>query len=88
MTLRCLCCQVYAYEVDGFGSYYFMDDGNSPSLLSMPYFGFVVGNDTLYEVTVYSSTVLCPCSHVSLGRFATLHHPTSMKDPCELVLNE
>lgn len=43
--------EIYAYEVDGFGSYYFMDDGNIPSLLSMPYFGFATLNDTLYKNT-------------------------------------
>ena len=31
---------MFAYEVDGFGSAYFMDDANIPSLLSLPYLGF------------------------------------------------
>ena len=31
--------EVFAYEVDGFGSAYFMDDANIPSLLSLPYLG-------------------------------------------------
>ena len=31
----------YVYEVDGFGSAYFMDDANIPSLLSLPYLGYV-----------------------------------------------
>ena len=30
---------MFAYEVDGFGSAYFMDDANIPSLLSLPYLG-------------------------------------------------
>jgi meiotically up-regulated gene 157 (Mug157) protein len=29
--------QIYAYEVDGFGSHYFNDDANVPSLLGMGY---------------------------------------------------
>eukprot|EP00931_Biecheleriopsis_adriatica_P051536 TRINITY_DN29905_c0_g1_i1.p1 TRINITY_DN29905_c0_g1~~TRINITY_DN29905_c0_g1_i1.p1 ORF type:complete len:524 (-),score=99.78 TRINITY_DN29905_c0_g1_i1:106-1677(-) len=32
---------VFAYEVDGFGNHYMMDDANVPSLLSLPYIGFV-----------------------------------------------
>ena len=33
--------RVYAYEVDGFGNHLFMDDANVPSLLSLPYLGYV-----------------------------------------------
>lgn len=32
--------KAYAYEVDGFGQYHFMDDANVPSLLSMEYLGY------------------------------------------------
>lgn len=42
---------VYAYEVDGFGSYYCMDDANVPSLLSLPYLGAVPVNDATYLAT-------------------------------------
>ena len=39
---------VYAYEVDGFGNHYFMDDANVPSLLSLPYLGYVDKSDERY----------------------------------------
>lgn len=40
--------RVYAYEVDGFGSYMMMDDANIPSLLSLPYLGAVDSTDPIY----------------------------------------
>ncbi|KAL6068238.1 Metal-independent alpha-mannosidase, variant 2 [Balamuthia mandrillaris] len=40
--------RVYAYEADGFGSALFMDDANLPSLLSLPYLGYVAREDPLY----------------------------------------
>jgi len=39
---------VYAYEVDAFGNFYCIDDGNVPSLLSLPYLGAVKPDDQLY----------------------------------------
>jgi meiotically up-regulated gene 157 (Mug157) protein len=42
---------VYAYEVDAFGNYYCIDDGNVPSLLSLPYLGAVKSDDKIYQQT-------------------------------------
>lgn len=42
---------VFAYEVDGRGNYRSYDDSNLPSLLSLPYLGFVGINDTVYQNT-------------------------------------
>jgi uncharacterized protein len=43
--------RIYAYEVDAFGNYYCTDDGNIPSLLSLPYLGAKKSDDELYQRT-------------------------------------
>ena len=43
--------KIYAYEVNGFGSYNLMDDANVPSLLSLPYLNAVKPNDPVYMNT-------------------------------------
>jgi uncharacterized protein len=43
--------RVYAYEIDGYGNYYCIDDGNVPSLLSLPYLGAVKADDQIYQHT-------------------------------------
>ena len=40
--------KIYAYEINGFGSYNLMDDTNVPSLLSLPYIGAVPYNGPIY----------------------------------------
>jgi len=42
---------VSAYEVDGFGNRFFMDDANAPSLLSLPYLGVCAASEPLYRRT-------------------------------------
>ncbi len=42
---------VYAYEINGYGSYNLMDDANVPSLLGLPYLGAVKATDPLYQNT-------------------------------------
>ena len=43
--------KIYAFEVDGFGNHFLMDDANVPSLLAMPYLGDVDANDPIYQNT-------------------------------------
>jgi uncharacterized protein len=43
--------KIYAFEVDAYGDFYCTDDGNIPSLLSLPYLGAVQPKDKLYQTT-------------------------------------
>lgn len=43
--------KIYAYEVNGFGSFNLMDDANVPSLLSLPYLNAVKRDDPVYVNT-------------------------------------
>lgn len=49
--------KIYAFEVDGFGNCFMMDDSNIPSLVSLAYLGAIDINDPVYQNTrdfVYS----------------------------------
>ncbi|KAF1982223.1 glycoside hydrolase family 125 protein [Aulographum hederae CBS 113979] len=43
--------EVFAFEVDGYGSQIMMDDANLPSLLALPLLGFVDRDDKIYQNT-------------------------------------
>ena len=43
--------KIYAYEVDGYGNHFLMDDANVPSLLAMAYLGDVAADDPVYRNT-------------------------------------
>lgn len=43
--------EVFAFEVDGFGSTIIMDDANLPSLLALPLMGFVEKDNKVYQNT-------------------------------------
>ncbi|PBL02043.1 hypothetical protein ARMGADRAFT_1005480 [Armillaria gallica] len=42
---------IFAYETNGYGARYIMDDANVPSLLSLPYLGFLRKDDPAYVAT-------------------------------------
>ena len=42
---------IYAYEVNGFGSFNLMDDANVPSLTALPYLNTVPATDPIYQNT-------------------------------------
>ena len=43
--------EIFAYETDGMGKHNLMDDANVPSLLAMPYLGYLKPDDSVYQNT-------------------------------------
>jgi meiotically up-regulated gene 157 (Mug157) protein len=43
--------RIYAYETDGLGNHLIIDDANVPSLLSIPYLGYLAVDDPVYLAT-------------------------------------
>ncbi len=43
--------RVFAFEVDGFGGAYLMDDPNIPNLVSLPYLGYCDNSSAVYQAT-------------------------------------
>lgn len=43
--------KIFAFEVDGLGNYNLMDDANVPSLLGIPYIGYLPETDEVYRNT-------------------------------------
>lgn len=52
----------FAYEVNGLGSQYLMDDANVPSLLSLPYLGFLGGWEFFISYESFGVCSHCPSS--------------------------
>lgn len=81
--------KMYAYEVDGRGHANVMDDANIPSLLSIPYFGYLRSEDSVYRATrAFALSSRNPYYYV--GRFArgvgSPHTPRGNVWPLALVM--
>ncbi|MGH8163683.1 MAG: glycoside hydrolase family 125 protein, partial [Rhodanobacteraceae bacterium] len=81
--------RIYAYEVDGRGHANLMDDANVPSLLSIPYFGYVGVHDIVYRAT--RAFVLSPRNpYYFAGKYASgigsPHTPRGYVWPLALVM--
>jgi meiotically up-regulated gene 157 (Mug157) protein len=81
--------RIYAYEVDGYGHANLMDDANVPSLLSIPYYGYVGVRDTAYMAT--RNFVLSPRNpYFFSGKYAagigSPHTPHGYVWPLALVM--
>ncbi|KAJ3186162.1 hypothetical protein HDU85_007601 [Gaertneriomyces sp. JEL0708] len=81
--------RIFAYEVDGYGNALFMDDANVPSLLSLPYLGFVGKDDPLYQRTralVLSDSNMWYFSGESAHGIGSLHTGLGMIWPMSIIM--
>lgn len=81
--------RIYAYEVDGYGHANLMDDANIPSLMSIPYFGYVGVHDVVYQAT--RQFILSPRNpYYFIGKYAagvgSPHTPHGYVWPLGLVM--
>ena len=81
--------KIYAYEVDGLGHTNLMDDANIPSLLSIPYFGYLPATDSVYQNT--REFALSPANpYYYVGKYAagigSPHTPKGYVWPLALVM--
>lgn len=81
--------RIYAYEIDGYGHANLMDDANVPSLLSIPYFGYVNAHDVVYKAT--RNFILSPRDpYYFTGKYASgigsPHTPHGYVWPLSLVM--
>ncbi|CAL8086712.1 unnamed protein product [Orchesella dallaii] len=79
--------EVFAYEVDCYGSVLFMDDANFPSILSMAKFGFVTKDDPTYLRS--RQYVLSPewNPYYAAGRFPGVGSPhTGLQKPWHMAV--
>ncbi len=81
--------KMYSYEIDGHGHSLLIDDANIPSLLSIPYYGYVGARDAVYKNT--RSFVLSPRNpYFYRGKYAegigSQHTPHGYIWPLSLVM--
>ncbi|MGI6313644.1 MAG: glycoside hydrolase family 125 protein [Candidatus Cryptobacteroides sp.] len=81
--------QIYAYEVDGFGNCYLMDDANVPSLLSLGYLIPSMSSDPIYRNTrrfVWSSCNPYFCKGFAGEGIGSPHNWTNVIWPMSIIM--
>lgn len=81
--------EIYAYEVDGFGNCYLMDDANVPSLLSLAYLIPSMASDPIYQNTrrfVWSSYNPYFCKGLAGEGIGSPHNWTNVIWPMSIIM--